>query len=191
MIFAFEDCEIDLVRRELRRGGGAIRVEPQVFDVLAYLLRHRERVVSKDELLKAVWQDRIVSDATLDSRISAVRQAIGDTGKRQSMLRTFARRGFRLVCEVRQRPQTVATASSAMGQPTETGDAPPFLTERPSIAVLPMANVGEDAAHEYFADGVTEDLIAALSRVRWLRVISRSSSFSYKGRNVEPKQVSR
>jgi TolB-like protein len=190
MIYAFEHCEIDIVRRELRRRGQTIRVEPQVFDVLVYLIQHRERVVSKDELLKTVWQDRIVSDATLDSRISAARQAIGDTGKRQNLLRTIARRGFRLVCEVSERSQREATVSTSQ-QPMDAGDTDRTLTERPSIAVLPMANVGEESTHDYFADGVTEDLIAGLSRVRWLRVISRSSSFSYKGKKVEPKQVSR
>jgi TolB-like protein len=198
MIYVFEDCEVDVVRRELRRGGQAVHVEPQVFDVLVYLIQHRERVVTKDELLKAVWEDRIVSDATLDSRISAARQAIGDTGRRQSLLRTVARRGFRLICEVNERSQTeptVAASNDPGVDATDAGKAPQHAppraqTEKPSIAVLPMANLSEDTAQEYFADGVTEDLIAGLSRVRWLRVISRSSSFSYKGKNVEPKQVS-
>ena len=102
MIFAFDDCEIDPDRRELRRGGKAVHVEPQVFDVLIHLLRHRDRVVSKDELMQTVWGGRIVSEATLTSRIGAARRAIGDTGKQQARLRTIARRGFRFVGEVRQ-----------------------------------------------------------------------------------------
>src|SRR5215510_5027909 len=117
MIYVIEDCEVDAVRREVRRDGETVHVEPQVFDLLVYLIAHRDRVVSKDELFKAVWKDRIVSDATLDSRISAARRAIGDTGKRQSLLRTIARRGFRLVCEVSERPQTVATVSNSILQP--------------------------------------------------------------------------
>jgi TolB-like protein/cytochrome c-type biogenesis protein CcmH/NrfG len=190
MIYSFVDCEVDIVRRELRRSGQAIHVEPQVFDVLVYLIQHRDRVVTKEELLKAVWQNRIVSDATLDSRISAARQAIGDTGRRQSLLRTVARRGFRLVCDVHERTRgEIVTGSTEAAEPAS--ESTSAQTEKPSIAVLPMANVSDDTAQEYFADGVTEDLIAGLSRVRWLRVISRSSSFSYKGKNVEPKQVSR
>jgi DNA-binding winged helix-turn-helix (wHTH) protein/pimeloyl-ACP methyl ester carboxylesterase len=102
MIFVFGDCEIDSDRRELRRGGEAVHVEPQVFDVLIHLLRHNDRVVSKDELMQTVWGGRIVSEATLTSRIGAARRAIGDTGKQQTRLRTIARRGFRFVGEVRQ-----------------------------------------------------------------------------------------
>src|SRR5262245_24020831 len=134
MMYAFEDCEVDIVRRELRRTGQAVHVEPQVFDLLAYLIRHRGRVVSKAELLKAVWHDRIVSEATLDSRISAARQAIGDTGRRQSRLRTFARRGFRLVCEVSECSQPEATVSKQQRMDaTGTKEAPRILTDGPSI----------------------------------------------------------
>src|SRR3954471_24699196 len=97
MIYAFGDCEMDLERRELRRAGQATHVEPQVFDLLIYLLRHRDRVVDKDELFRAVWDDRIVSKSTRTSRISAARRAIGDGGETQAYLRTIRRRGFRFV----------------------------------------------------------------------------------------------
>src|SRR5437879_736071 len=103
MIFAFADCEIDVERRELRRQGSSAHVEPQVFDVLLYLITHRDRMVGKDELLQAVWHGRIVSEATLTSRISAARRAIGDTGEQQNYLRTIARRGFRFCDEVEER----------------------------------------------------------------------------------------
>jgi len=113
MIFVFGDCEIDPDRRELRRGGEAVHVEPQVFDVLIHLLRHSDRVVSKDELIQSVWGGRIVSEATLTSRIAAARRVIGDTGKQQARLRTIARRGFRFVGEVRQEaPHTRSLASA-------------------------------------------------------------------------------
>src|SRR6266851_4884047 len=110
MIFAFADCEIDVERRELRREGGATHVEPQVFDVLLHLIRHRDRVVGKDELLQAVWNGRIVSEATLASRISAARRAIGDTGERQRYLRTIARHGFRFCGEVEERGPTQSSS---------------------------------------------------------------------------------
>lgn len=191
MTYVFGDCEIDDARREFRRGGEAVRVEPQVFDLLVYLITHRDRVVSKDELMLAVWSGRIISDATLDSRISAARRAIGDSGKQQALLRTVARRGFRLLCDVHEQ---ASSASPAAGFPTAS-EGPAYdastrmRTEKPSVAVLPLANLSGDAAQEYFADGVTEDLISGLSRLRWLRVISRSSSFTYKGKHAEPKQI--
>jgi predicted ATPase/tetratricopeptide (TPR) repeat protein len=120
VIFAFNDCEMDLERRELRRGGRTIHVEPQVFDVLIHLIRHRDRVVTKDELLDAVWEGRIVSETTLSSRISAARRAIGDSGGTQDVLRTVARRGFRFCGEVEERIEAGprATASSLPAQAT-------------------------------------------------------------------------
>jgi DNA-binding winged helix-turn-helix (wHTH) protein/pimeloyl-ACP methyl ester carboxylesterase len=104
MVYVFGDCELDSERRDLRRHGTAVHVEPQVFDVLQYLVRNRERVVTKDELLQAVWNDRVVSDDALTSRIGAARRAIGDTGEQQQLIRTLPRRGFRFVGEVRQEP---------------------------------------------------------------------------------------
>jgi DNA-binding winged helix-turn-helix (wHTH) protein/pimeloyl-ACP methyl ester carboxylesterase len=103
VILASESCELDLERRELRCDGAVAHVEPQVFDLLSYLMRQAPRVVSKDELLQVVWQGRIVSDATLTSRVSAARRALGDSGKQQRVIRTVPRRGFRFVGEVCER----------------------------------------------------------------------------------------
>jgi pimeloyl-ACP methyl ester carboxylesterase/DNA-binding winged helix-turn-helix (wHTH) protein len=119
MIFVFGDCEIDCDRRELRRDGAPIRVEPQVFDVLVQLIRHRNRVVSKDELMQAVWEGRVVSDDTVTSRVGAARRAIGDSGGRQQLIRTLPRRGFRFVGELRESagdPGNTATATPAVAQ---------------------------------------------------------------------------
>ncbi len=100
MSFAFADCLLDPDRRELRRGSEVIAIGPQVFDLLLYLLQNRARVVSKDDLLEAVWSGRIVSESTLTSHINAVRRAIGDSGEEQRLLRTVARKGFRFVADV-------------------------------------------------------------------------------------------
>ena len=100
MILRFEECELDTGRYELRRGGKAVPVEPQVFDVLRLLIENRERIVSKDELFERVWEGRIVSDATLNSRINAARKAVGDNGTDQRLIRTAPRRGFRFVADV-------------------------------------------------------------------------------------------
>jgi DNA-binding winged helix-turn-helix (wHTH) protein/pimeloyl-ACP methyl ester carboxylesterase len=102
MPLVFSNCELDVERRELRAAGAACHVEPQVFDVLVHLIRHRSRVVSKEELIDAVWGRRVISDATLSSRISAARRAIGDDGDQQRLIRTVARKGFRFVGEIRE-----------------------------------------------------------------------------------------
>lgn len=99
-VIAFDDCELDLDRRELRREGVLVSVEPQVFDVLAYLMAHRERVVTKHELLDEVWGTRFVSESALTSRIKSARRAVGDTGRDQRIVRTVHGRGYRFVAEV-------------------------------------------------------------------------------------------
>lgn len=102
MIYFFEDYSLDIDRRELRRGAEAVAVEPQVFDVLAYLISHRERVISNDDLIASVWNGRIVSESTLSSRIAAVRQAVGDSGERQCLIRTIPRKGYRFIAQVQE-----------------------------------------------------------------------------------------
>ena len=97
MIFVFGECEIDSDLNELRRGGTTHAVEPQVFDLLLYLIENRERMVSKDDLFEAIWEGRVVSEANLSNRINLARQAIGDSGKKQDFIRTYPRRGFRFV----------------------------------------------------------------------------------------------
>jgi predicted ATPase/DNA-binding winged helix-turn-helix (wHTH) protein len=120
--FIFDDCELDLERRELRRGGVLVHVEPQVFDVLVHLVRSRDRVVSKDELLQTVWHGRVVSEDTLTSRISAARRAIGESGARQGRLRTVARRGFRFCGEIEERAPPARSHAATLGNlPSETG----------------------------------------------------------------------
>jgi DNA-binding winged helix-turn-helix (wHTH) protein len=101
--FQFGGYSVDVDRRELRRGAELIDIGPQVFDLLVYLIRNRDRVVSKDDLLDVVWEGRIVSESTLTSRINAVRHAIGDTGADQTLIKTIARKGFRFIGEVEEK----------------------------------------------------------------------------------------
>lgn len=193
MQFAFDDYVLDLDRRELTRGSKPIAVGPQVFDLLVYLVQNREHVVSKDNLLDVVWGGRIVSESTLTSHINAVRKAVGDSGEEQRLIRTIARKGFRFVGEVRE--ARASNGSSAPGtEPAasdQTASSARPLPDKPSIAVLAFQNLSGDPEQEYFADGVVEDIITALSRIRWLFVIARNSSFTYKGRAVDVKQISR
>jgi len=191
--FLFEDYRLDPDRRELTRSSQAISIGPQVFDLLLHLVRNREHVVTRDDLLAAVWGGRIVSDSTMTSHINAVRKAIGDSGGEQRLIRTIARKGFRFVGEVRESPSPAALESPKAAAAAST-DLPAdelSLPEKPSIAALPFRNLSGDPEQDYFADGVVEDIIAALSRIRWLFVIARNSSFAYKDRPVDSKQVGR
>ena len=210
MRFLFGECTLDADTRELRRAGRVVHLEPQVFDVLVHLINRRDHVVSKDELVVMVWHGRIVSDSTLSSRVNAARQAIGDSGEEQALIRTIARRGFRFVGDLRANPSTPARDASMPApaidkqQPIEGSHAhaddngrrssgPPELAlpDKPSIAVLAFTNLSGDPEQEYFADGIAEDIITTLSKSRWLFVIARNSSFTYKGRAVDIKQVAR
>jgi TolB-like protein/tetratricopeptide (TPR) repeat protein len=186
--YLFEDYTFDTERRELHRATDAVAITPQVFDLLDYLIRNRERVVSKDDLISAVWNGRIVSDAALTTRLNAARNAIGDSGEEQRLLKTLPRKGFRFVGHVREER---ASPAAARDNPTEPPTLFPALPARPSIAVLPFVNLSLDPAQEYFADGVVEDITMALSRFHWLFVIARNSSFTYKGRAIDVKQVGR
>ena len=188
MEFLFSDHRLDTDRRELRRGAEAVAIEPQVFDLLVHLIESRDRVVSKDDLIAAVWGGRIVSDSTLTSRINAARKAVGDNGDTQKLIRTIARKGFRFVGEVHVAPAAAALAGAAE-QSTEPARPALPLPDRPAIAVLPFTNMTDDPAQDYFSDGISEDIITALSKLRWFFVIARNSSFVYKGRAVHLKQV--
>ncbi len=120
MRFLIGECVIDVARRELRRGTNTVPVEPQVFDLLVYLIENRDRVVTKDDILAAVWHGRIVSESTLSSRVNAVRHAIGDTGKQQQYIRTVVRRGLRFVGDVREEANGAATAAPEPALPSPT-----------------------------------------------------------------------
>jgi TolB-like protein len=198
--FRFAEFEIDLGRRELRRSNQVINVEPQVFDLLIYLLRNRERIVSKDELIQAVWEGRAISEAALSSRVSAVRRAIGDSGDDQRFIRTHHKRGFRFIASVDEagatrrdlpaRENGASAAGDGAAQGADTARVLP-LPDKPSIAVLPFQNMSGDPEQEYFAEGLTEDIITGLSRQRWFFVIARNSTFAYKGEVVDVCRVAR
>ena len=189
MLYYFKDCALDTDRRELSRGGVLISVEPKVFDLLAYALRNRERVVSKDELISALWDGRIVSESALTTCVNSARSAIGDSGEQQHLIKTLPRKGIRFVGAVREEQWLAAAPAFSVG--AEEGRPEIKLPDKPSIAVLPFANMSGDPEQDYFADGMAEDIITALSRCSWLFVIARNSSFTYKGRTVDVRQIGR
>ncbi len=186
MHFHFSDYVLDTGRRELRCADRSIEVEPQVLDLLIFLIQNNDRVITKDDLIDSIWGGRIVSDTTLTSRIYAARKAIGDSGRNQTLIRTIARKGLRFVGDLRVQSDDDAPRPDQSPAPAQ--PAPP-LPDRPAIAVLPFSNMSDDPEQEYFSDGISEDIITALSRLRWFFVIARNSSFMYKGKPVHVKQV--
>ena len=192
MQYVFGDCALDPNRRELTRESKTIAIGPLVFDLLVFLVRNRDHVVSKGDLLDTVWGGRIVSESTLTSHINAVRKAIGDSGEEQRLIRTIPRKGFRFVGDVRETQASDGPSLAKTETPSTEAPAPALiLPDSPSIAALPFQNWSGDPEQDYFADGMVEDIITALSRIRWLFVIARNSSFTYKGRAVDVKQVGR
>ncbi|HME26438.1 MAG TPA: winged helix-turn-helix domain-containing protein [Acetobacteraceae bacterium] len=192
MQFLFAGHTLDTDRCELLRGSASVAVEPQVFDLLVHLVQNRDRVVGKDDLIASVWRGRIVSDSTLGSRINAARKAVGDNGDEQRLIRTIARKGVRFIGEVRMladggtpAPATDLPATNRM-RASRPGVPP---SDRPAIAVLPFVNMSGDPEQDYFSDGISEDVITALSKLRWFYVIARNSSFTYRGKQVHLKQV--
>jgi TolB-like protein len=193
--FRFAEFEIDVARHELRRAKDLIQIEPQVFDLLVHLVQNCNRIVSKNELIDTVWMGRIVSEATLSSRISAARQAIGDNGAGQRLIRTYYKRGFRFVGSV---DAGLAAGPAAANAPQNSADSEFFAaarsvmsSDRPSIAVLPFQNMSGDHSQDSLADGLTEDIITGLSRQRWFSVVARNTSFSYRDEAIDIRKVAR
>jgi adenylate cyclase len=190
MRYRFGDHVLDPDRRELHRGAELVAVEPRVFDLLLHLVINRDRVVTKDQLIETVWRGRIVSDSAIDSRMKAARHAIGDSGSAQHAIRTMPRKGVRFVADVTEddasslRPTTLVTSGAAESFALA-------LPDKPSIAILPFANMSSDPEQEFIADGIAEDIITALSRYPSLFVIARNSSFTYKGQTVDLRRVGR
>ncbi len=195
MIYVFGECELDTELYELRRNGRRCKVGPQVFDLLHFLVRSADRVVSRDEVVADIWDGRIVTEATISTCLKAARQAIGDDGKTQRFIRTVHGRGFRFIGEVsaegaERTANGDGDAADLSLVRSETGDSretepvpPPAVPDKPVLAVLPFDNLSADV-DEYFADGLTEDIITNLSRFRELLVIARTSTFQFKGQAI-------
>jgi len=211
MKYRFSDFEIDLGQHELRREGVSVHVEPQIFDLIVHLVRNHDRVVSKDELIDAVWNGRVISEAAFSSRINGARRVLGDSGTDQLFIRTLNRRGFRFVADVqaveaadadaaRLIPDDTAAASDLPARASISTDVSHLgdvvsetvkaeASTRSSIAVLPFANMSIDSENDYFSYGLTEDIIRLLARNRWLSVISRHSTIGFQGRVVDAREV--
>jgi len=173
------------------RSGAPVDLSPRAFDLLQYLLAHAGALVDKTALLKAVWPNVVVDENNLSQHISALRRALseGEDGRRYIL--TVPGRGYRFVAEV-TRNETQPPADAPQTSPTSRAPkAPDSAAPRASIAVLPFTNVSGDPSNEYFGDGMAEELIHLLSRVPGLKVPARTSSFAYKGKNVDVRQIAR
>jgi TolB-like protein len=174
MRYLFADYVLDTDRRELRRGADLVAVTPQAFDLLDFLIRHRHRVVSRDELIAAIWRRRVVSDSALTTRINAARTAIGDHARAQKNIKTLPRKGFRFVGRVEQ---DHGSSPALEADPPTSTHRPNAPADGPSIAVLPFRNLSDDRELAFFAHGMAEDAQTELSSLRWLRVIARHARF--------------
>lgn len=171
MIYRFGNFELDTGARSLSRNGTPRHVERQVFDLLKFLIEERGRVVSKDDLIDAIWGGRIVSDAAVSTRINSVRRAVDDDGRTQSVVKTITRSGFRFVAEV----AVEGSAARAVDR-----SAVAEADDRPSMAVLPFVNLSETVFEDavFLGDGIAEEIVSALSKTRWLFLVAANSSLT-------------
>jgi len=185
MIYRFHNYELDTGYLELRKSGVRQKVEPQVFALLELLISNSQRVVSKAEINEHVWADRIVTDATVNSRIRSARLAIGDTGKHQKFIQTLHNNGFRFIgnptISDRVSVQNYEIGALSETDVVDVADDPP----RPSIAVLPFLLIGGEPKHRFFADAVSHEIIVELSRLHWLHITARGSSFRFRNHSTD------
>ena len=184
MVYRFDAYELDTERFELRKAGTPQAIEPQVFLLLELLVSNNGKMVSKDAIMNQVWKGRIVSEAALSSRIRSARQAIGDSGKEQRLIKTVHGSGFRFECNMQTEGNSGKTDKTASPDLAAQGGK-----SRPSIAVLPFANQSRDPDQEYFSDAITSDIISALSKHRWLEVTARNTTFGYKQSSIGAKEL--
>ncbi len=184
-IFCFDDRRLDVNRRELTVADTLVQLEPKAFDLLVYLLRNRDRTVSKEDLFEVLWPRMVVSDAALTSCVKKVRRAIQDQTQPPSIIRTVPRRGYRFAAKVTVRHAESMENRSAESQPL----AAAGRNDPPSLMVLPFTFSGDDGRIELLADGLTEEIIIDLSRNGGMFVIGRATSFAFKGRNLPARVV--
>jgi adenylate cyclase len=206
-MFRFEGYTLDVARNLLRTVDREVALRPKSFELLRYLVENPDRLVTKEELLKAIWPDVIVTDHVLINCVGEVRQAISDD--EQTIIKTIPRRGYRFTVPVLRiatnaasgAPSPCGDGSAPLGAGVSRGSSPTpdpsaqrggelaRVGDRPSVAVLPFANLSGDPQQEYFSDGMTEDITTELSRFSELMVIARNSSFRYKGKAVDIRQA--
>ena len=162
LIYQFNQITLDTAQYRLSLSGKPVAVEPQVFDLLTYLVEHKDRVVTRDELLENLWKGKIVTDSALGARLKAARKAVGDSGSRQQVIKTIHGRGYQFVSPVTEVDENYGKAEQADSNISKSDRTSESI---PSIAVLPFQNMSGDPEQEHIADGMSEEIITALSRV--------------------------
>ena len=176
MIFQFDQITLDTAQYRLCAAGEPVAVEPQVFDLLSYLIENRQRVVSRDELLEKLWKGKVVTDAALGVCLKDARRAVGDTGGRQSIIKTIHGRGYQFIADVAE----IGAGAFAAGDKAKVAPDSLLPADKPSVAILPFHNLSNDPGQDYFCDGIAEDIIANLCRYRELFVIDHSSTSTFR-----------
>lgn len=171
--YRFDDVFVQLDNFRVLKSGRARTLEPRAFDLLIYLIEHRGRVIEKQELFEHVWKEIFVTDNALSQEIRNIRQAIGDDAGSPRYIETVPKHGYRFIANVSEQNHSSTPTSPS------------------SIAVLPFANLSVDPDNEYFCDGLAEDLLNALAKVNKLRVVARTSAFSFKHQELDVREIAR
>lgn len=183
MLYRFGAYTLDADHCELRQGADRVELEPQVFSVLTYLVQERSRIVTRQDLVAAVWNGRSVSDSTINSRIAAVRRIIDAPGAApSSMIRSFPRRGYRFVGDV----QTEVPPDDQSGVVSL-----PTFNLRSSVVVLPFADLSTEETTESFVEGLVDDITTALTQFQHLIVVPRTIGASYRGRSADVARITK
>ena len=183
IIRAFGPFRLDISSGILFRGAEPLPVGRRAVALLRALIEQPGTPVAKGALIEAAWPGQAVEESNLSVQIASLRRVLGETAGGERWIETLPRHGYRFVGPVATDENADAPAPSPSGAHSLT------LPDRPSIAILPFSNLSSDPEQDYFADGITDDIITALSYWRWLFVIARNSTFAYKGRNVDVRQV--
>lgn len=191
MRYRFDRFELDTEHFLLRTKDGDVHIEPLVFDLLSFLVERAGHVVTREAIIERVWKGRFVSDATVSSCIKSVRKALGDSGQSQTYLRTIRGRGFQFAATLEEVPAVLETAAQIQDQRQEQSEAASLsrLTSPPRIAVLPLFPLTQDSQLGLLGDALAQEVILELSRLHWLFVIARGSSFKFRGQEIDLTQA--
>lgn len=182
MRYSFNNYLLDSDKFELLKDGKPLKSEPQIIELLTFLVENNGRLLSKDEINQRIWKGRVVTDSALSSRIKALRQLLGDSGKAQQIIQTVPRKGFRFIAQVSSNSEPAGSVAGE-AEPADSGHT------RPIIAVLPFLNLSSEPEQEYFSDGISSDVITHLGKHRWLRVIARNTTFGFKGKSIDTREI--
>ncbi|MCK4711077.1 MAG: winged helix-turn-helix domain-containing protein, partial [Gammaproteobacteria bacterium] len=180
------NIEVDTLNFHLSESGDPVSVEPQVFDLIVYLMTNRDRLVTRQEIFDKLWSGRIVSDTSLSNHIKSARKALGDDGQKQQVIKTVHGRGYQFIAHIEE---VIEDKSSEKSDATKKPETEQSSDTDNSIAVLAFSDLSPEHDQEYFSDGLSEELINLLAKIPELRVISRTSSFSFKGTKTTTEEI--